>query len=780
VAALVVLVGGFGVGFLVGGRLVQLDRVVVSRFEGQRFRVPSRVLSAPTVLYPGLDIERIGLRNLLDRLGYRSEVRRGRLDLGRLAIGHQAWAKGGARVHLRGFDHPTRPERPRDVLLRLDGKVVREIRELPEGRPLGAVLLEPEPVGSYYGPDREQRDLVQLADVPQHLVDAILAVEDQRFQSHHGVDVRRIVGAAIANLKAGSIRQGGSTLTQQLAKNFFLSHDRTLRRKLDEAAMAMIMEARYAKDEILEAYLNEIYLGQRGATAVHGVGEAARYYFGKPVRHLRAAESALLAAIIQSPNATSPFRHEEKAKERRNLVLALMHDQGRLDAASYREAREDPLVLAARTQEMRGARYFLDALRRQLPEVYGSDTLTSEGLRIYSTLDFRLQQAATDALVSGLEDLEKRHPRLRRDDPARRLQGCLIALRPQTGEILALVGGRSYGVSQFDRCTQARRPAGSAFKPFVYVAALEPRAGGPRITLASVLDDSPLRVDLPTGPWEPENFDHKFHGMVSVREAMERSLNVATARLAQDVGMGRVADTARRLGVESPLPAVPSLALGAADVSPLEMARAYATLAGGGVRPEIRTFEDLVDANGNTVARRNIGFRRVIDGGTAWLTVSLLEGVVERGTAYGVRRSGLEGPVAGKTGTSDDERDAWFVGFTPELVVAVWVGFDEPQSLGISSSRVAVPIWTRFVVEATGGSVRGSFLPPPEIRELDIEPDTGALALPGCPVARREYFLAGTEPTHTCPPGRNPGFELEREADRLRDAFMKWLDDVMN
>ncbi|MBW2371511.1 MAG: PBP1A family penicillin-binding protein [Deltaproteobacteria bacterium] len=779
-AALVVLVGGFGVGFLVGGRLVQLDRVVVGRFEGQRFRVPSRVLSAPTILYPGVDIERIGLRNLLDRLGYRSEVQRGRLDLGRLAIGHQAWAKGGARVHLRGFDHPTRPERPRDVLLRLDGKVVREIRELPEGRPLGAVLLEPEPVGSYYGPDREQRDLVQLADVPQHLVDAILAVEDQRFQSHHGVDVRRIVGAAIANVKAGSIRQGGSTLTQQLAKNFFLSHDRTLRRKLDEAAMAMIMEARYAKDEILEAYLNEIYLGQRGATAVHGVGEAARYYFGKPVRHLRAAESALLAAIIQSPNATSPFRHEEKAVERRNLVLALMHDQGRLDAASYREAREDPLVLAARTQEIRGARYFLDALRRQLPEVYGPDTLTSEGLRIYSTLDFRLQQAATDALVSGLEDLEKRHPRLRRDDPARRLQGCLIALRPQTGEILALVGGRSYGVSQFDRCTQARRPAGSAFKPFVYVAALEPRAGGPHITLASVLDDSPLRVDLPTGPWEPENFDHKFHGMVSVREAMERSLNVATARLAQDVGIGRVADTARRLGVESPLPAVPSLALGAADVSPLEMARAYATLAGGGVRPEIRTFEDLVDANGNTVARRDIGFRRVIDGGTAWLTVSLLEGVVERGTAYGVRRSGLQGPVAGKTGTSDDERDAWFVGFTPELVVAVWVGFDEPQSLGISSSRVAVPIWTRFVVEATGGSVRGSFLPPPEIRELDIEPDTGALALSGCPVARREYFLIGTEPTHTCPPGRDSGFELEREADRLRDAFMKWLDDVMN
>ncbi len=772
---------GFATGFLVGRELVRLDRIVVTRFEGRRFWVPSRVLSAPTILYPGLDARRIELRSVLERLGYRNEAPSPRLATRPVPVGSQIWGNDQARVHLRGFDHPTRPERPRDIVIRLDGSSIREIRDVPSGRILGAVLLEPEPVGSYYGPNREQRDLVRLADVPQHLVDAVASVEDQRFQSHHGVDIQRIVGAAIANVRAGGIREGGSTLTQQLAKNFFLTPDRTLARKLEEAAMALLIEARYAKDEILESYLNEIYLGQRGATAVHGVGEASRFYFGKPVRHLTPGESALLAGIIQSPNRISPFRHPEQALERRNLVLRLMLDQGRIDAVTYRAGLDEPVRLAARTAEARGARYFLDALRRQLPEVYDTDTLTSEGLRIYSTLDSRLQRAAVDALSQGIEELEKRNPRLVREDPARSLQGCIVALRPQTGEVLALVGGRAYGVSQFDRCTQARRPAGSAFKPFVYAAALEPRSG-PAITLATTLDDSPLRVDLPTGPWEPANFDHKFHGPVSVREAIERSLNVATARLGQQVGTPRMADMARRLGVESRLPNVASLALGVADVSPLEMARAYATLANGGVRPEIRTFEDLVDGGGNTVARRDIEFRRVLDSGTAFLVTSLLEGVVEHGTAYGVRRAGVEGPVAGKTGTSDDERDAWFVGYTPELVVVVWIGFDDPQSMGMASSRVAVPIWARFVAAATGGRVRGSFDRPPDVVELAIEPSTGAVARAGCPASRNEYFLAGTEPTHTCPAGwvdPNPTFDVEREVDKLRDAFKRWLNDVL-
>jgi len=772
----------FAAGFLAGGHLVRLDRIVTARFEGRRFQVPSRVLSAPTILYPGLDWQRVGLRERLKRLGYREEEPARSFESMQLSPGQQAWTERAVRVHLRGFAHPSRPEPPRDILLRLDGSRIEEIHEVGSGRALGAVLLEPELVGSYYGPHREQRDLVRLPEVPRHLVDAVLAVEDQRFASHHGIDLRRVAGAALANLRAGAIRQGGSTLTQQLAKNFFLTPERTLERKLEEAAMALIIEARYGKDDILESYLNEIYLGQRGSTAVHGVGEAAALYFGKPARHLTSAESALIAAIIQSPNGTSPFRDPERAVERRNLVLDLMHEQGRLDAATYRQARDEPLRLSPRSEEARLARYFLDVLRHQLPRAYDVTTLTSVGLRIYSTLDLRMQRIAVEALTRGLEGLESHYPPLRRDDSARQLQGCLVALRPQTGEILALVGGRSYGASQFDRCTQARRPAGSAFKPFVYAAALEASGGGPTITLASQLDDGPLRLDLPTGPWRPENFDRKFHGIVSVREAVERSLNVATARLAQDVGIEKVAGMARRLGIESPLPPVPSLALGVAEVSPLELARAYATLANGGVRPEIRAFEDLVDSQGNTVARRDIEFRRTLDGGTAYLVTSLLEGVVERGTGFAVRRAGLEGPIAGKTGTSDDERDAWFVGFTPELVVVVWVGFDDPQSLGLTAGRAAVPIWTDFVQQVTGGRIRGAFLPPGDVVALEIEPVSGALARPGCPSQRAEYFLVGTEPTRTCPSDwaePEPTWRRGRETESLRDALLRWLDEVL-
>lgn len=775
------ILGGFGFGRM----LRELDRTVAARFEGRLFRVPSRVLSAPTILYPGLDWKRIGLRGTLQRLGYR--------EIGRdadIPVGHYRWSARGVRLHRRAFEHPSRAEPARLVKIRFAGSTIEELRDARSGRELGALFLEPELVGAYYGPDHEQRDLVHVGDVPQHLIDAVLAVEDQRFLEHPGVDVRRIVGALVANLRAGGITQGGSTLTQQLVKNFFLTPARSYSRKAQEALMALLLEARYDKQAILEAYLNEIYLGQRGSTAIHGVGEGSRLYFGKSVRHLELHESALIAAIIQSPNGLSPHRQVEAATRRRNLVLRLMLDQGRIDGSAYQLASSRPLEVAAVTPEPREARFFLDALRRQLPEFYGAETLTTEGLEIYSSLDLRLQRAATRAVREGLAALEKEHPALTKGPG--RLQACLVALRPQTGEVLALVGGRSYAESQFDRCTQARRPAGSVFKPFVYVAALEPAGGSPHITLASRLSDAPLRVETVSGPWEPRNFDRKFHGTVPVRTALERSYNVAAARLGQEVGIARIAEVAHRLGIESFLPLVPSLAIGAADVSPLEMARAYATLANRGVRPEIRTFEDVVDPRGGTVERQEIRFERVLDAGTAFLVTSLMQGVVDRGTARALRRAGINGPVAGKTGTSDDERDAWFVGFTPELVVAVWVGFDKPRSMGLASSKVALPIWARFVREVTGGTIRGRFVPPGDVTQVDIDPRTGALALNGCPERQPEYFLRGTEPTRTCPEWARVPRELDRTpargTDPARDRrdrspraviqrlFKRWLD----
>src|SRR5512145_366056 len=569
----VLLAAGFLGGFATARMVVHLDGVVRERFEGRLFRVPSRVLSAPTILYPGLDWKQVDLLGTLQRLGYRESGDRKKLGLGRY------FHRGAElRIHRRAFEHPTRAEPSRVLVVSLERSLIVELRDAENGRELGAAFLEPELVGAYYGPDHEQRELVRVGDVPRHLIDAILAVEDQRFNEHRGVDVRRIAGAFLANLRAGGIRQGGSTLTQQLVKNFFLTPERSLQRKLQEAVMALIVESRYEKDAILEAYLNEIYLGQRGSTAVHGVGEAAHFYFGKGVRDLTLPESALIAAIIKSPNGLSPHSDPERAQKRRDLVLELMREQGRIDDAALAAALAEPLRVAKVTPEPREARYFLDALQRQLPEFYGSETLTTEGLQIYSTLDLRLQRAAARSLAEELARLEKGYPKLAPKGEVR-LEACLVALRPQTGEVLALVGGRDYAKSQFDRCTQARRPAGSVFKPFVYAAALEPASGGPQATLAAWVDDTPLEISTPAGLWRPKNFDREYHGRVPLREALEKSYNVATARLGQQVGIPRVADMAQRLGIESPLSTVPSLAIGAADITPLELARAYATLA---------------------------------------------------------------------------------------------------------------------------------------------------------------------------------------------------------
>ena len=722
---------------------------MVSRFEGKRFDVPSKVYSAPQVVYPGTNWQRVDLAGWLVRSGYREQPEGGALREARYV-----WSPGQLRIHFRAFDHPLRPEPARELEFRLSGGEITSILETRSGNPVDVVVLEPEPVSAFLGRDREQRDLVRLDELPAHLVAAVYAVEDKRFEQHHGIDLRRVVGALMANLRAGQIEQGASTLTQQLVKNFFLTPDRTFERKLREAVMALLIEARYSKPEILQAYLNEIYLGQRGPIQVHGVGEAARLYFGKSATNLTASESALIAAIIQSPNGMSPFRRPEKALARRNMVLELMFEQERINWEVYEEARQDPLRVAAVSADAGDVRYFLDALSQQLPSVYDEAVLSTDGLRIYSTLEPRVQRAAVKALRRGLERIEARSAA--RGRVVEGLQGCLIAMRPQTGEILALVGGRNYGGSQWNRCIQARRPMGSIFKPFVYVAALDP-AYGPLLTLTDTLEDAPLEIPTPESeePWRPQNYDHKFRGTVKVREALERSLNVPAVRLAQRVGISRVAETARRLGLTSHLPEVPSLALGTAEVAPLEVAVAYSTLANGGRKPTPRTFVDLVETDGVVREVRPLeGAERVLDPAVAYLAVSLLEGVVDRGTAARVRRAGMLGPIAGKTGTTDDEHDLWFVGFTPELVSVVWVGFDDPAPVGLPSSAGALPIWTDFMTAVLGKRVRGLFPRPSSVEVVSVDPQTGARALSDCPRSESEIFIRGTAPIKTCPASR--------------------------
>ena len=750
---LVVVLLAFIAGVWAAGWLLELDRVVVSRFEGRRFSVPSRVYAAPKIIFPGADWQRLDLPGWLARMGYREQK-----EAGPLAIGSYRWLPGRLRVHLRGFEHPQLPEDDRKVEFRLEQGRVRDMRDH-QGKPVPVVALEPEPISSFYGDDREQRDLVRMDEVPDHLVAAIYSIEDRRFEKHHGIDPRRIVGALLANVRAGGVSQGGSTLTQQLVKNFFLTPERTYRRKITEAVMAIMVEARYSKPQILEAYLNEIYMGRRGSTAIHGVGEAARFFFGKRVADLAVDESAVLAAVIQSPNALSPHRHPERAKKRRDLVIALMAAQNRITQETADRARDREISIAQVALEQSQDRYFLDTLAKQLPEVYDPELLAVEGLRIYSTLDTTLQRAAVKHLAEGLEELEGRMPGAKTGDGKAPLQGCLLAMRPQTGEILAMVGGRNYSKSQFNRCTMARRQAGSVFKPIVYSAALSPDSG-PAVTLASRVEDLPLRISTNDGFWEPANYDKQFRGPVTVREALERSLNVPAARVGQAVGIGKVVEMARRLGIESRLPPVPSLALGTAEISPLEIARVYATFANAGLRPTSRSFIGLLDEQGVGQEQWPLeGARRVLDPGTAYLTTSLLEGVVDRGTGAGIRARGLQGPIAGKTGTTDEEYDLWFAGFTPELVVVVWVGYDEPQKIGVPSSRGALPIWANFLADVSGERVRGGFAKPGSVERVDVDPETGARALLGCPARQAEFFIEGTAPLETCPrrAPRGPG-----------------------
>jgi penicillin-binding protein 1B len=541
---------------------------------------------------------------------------------------------------------------------------------------------------------------VRLHRVPAHLVDAVLVTEDRRFFDHAGIDSRRITGALAANLRAGRVVEGGSTLTQQLVKNLFLSPERSLERKLREAALALHLERSHGKGEILEAYLNEIYLGQRGAVAVHGVAAAARHYFRTDVGSLSPSESALLAGMIRGPSLYSPRRRPERALARRNRVLRRMLRAGRLAEADYRAALGAPLGVVAPRRERPGA-YFVDLVRGELEAQRGALALGRDGLRIVTTLDWRLQRAAEAAVRAGLAALERDHASLRRAGAP--LQAALVALDPGAGDVLALVGGRDHATSPFNRAAAARRQPGSLFKPVVALAAFARRGPGlPPLGLESPLLDRPLRVARPEGVWAPTNFDRRFRGRVSVREALEQSLNVPIARLGLRVGIPRVAETARRLGLESPSDPAPSILLGSFEVSLLEISGAYAVLAAEGTRSAARTRLLVLDGRGRSLevgaVERTLAFARP----DTRAVTSALRGAVEGGTGRRVRALGYRGPVAGKTGTTNGYRDAWFVGYTPDLVVGVWVGFDDGRSVGLPGAHAALPIFVEFLIRALG------------------------------------------------------------------------------
>ena len=687
--------------------LKQLEDTVVEKFEGRKWVFPSKIYADSYFLYAGGSLRVQDLSEKLRRLGY-IETQRIPKAKGEYRIDVK---KGVIEIYLHDFDSPTERLKGAPIRITLQRNVIAKIENMNDGQEQYFVELEPELITGLYERIWQERKVVKLAEVPPLMVKAILAMEDERFYHHYGVDPIGILRAMWVNLRSWSFRQGGSTLTQQLVKNFFLSDERTLSRKIPEAFMAVIAERKYSKNTILENYLNEIYLGQRGPQGIFGVWEAAQFYFSKPLTDLTVGETALLAGLIPAPNRMSPYKSAEAATKRRNVVLAKLLDDNIITRNQYATALKEKLPQRAMIKVTNEGPFFVDYLRRELEENYSNAILTKEGLRIFSSLDLQMQRMAERALVDGLKKLEAARPALKRKGDS--LEGAIVVLRPQTGEIKAMVGGRNYGKSQFNRVFQAKRQPGSVFKPFVYLAALmHGGKSGIAYTPDTVIDDSQFTWSYDGQEWQPHNYNNEYFGAVTVRKALERSLNSATSRLAQDVGIRAVRDIAHRLGIQSPLPAVPSLSLGAAEVTPLEVAVAYATLANNGQRNRPLAVKHVVDQNAKILERRDVRPERVLSPKLAYAMNQLLKGVLDRGTAVSARRLGFTRPAAGKTGTTNDYKDAWFVGYTPELLAVVWVGFDGPSKIGLSGAAAALPIWTEFMKNATASMPITDFVGP--------------------------------------------------------------------
>ncbi len=711
--------------------------VELARFEHADARRATFVYAAGQPLAPGVHIQRIGLAATLARLGY-SETRATPASPGRFRRSAGAW-----EIFLRDAEGVAGGAQ----LVRLDVGDDRITRITRDGRDIGGVTLEPEVLTSVTDRPGEDHRPVRLAETPRVLVDAVLAAEDHRFFMHGALDVRALLRASWSNLRAGKITQGGSTITQQLVKVRLLNPRRTLLRKVREAWLAVLVEWRYSKDQILEAYLNEIYLGQRGPIAVRGVGAAAREYFGKEIHQLTPGDAALLAATIRAPNSYSPAVNPERARDRRDTVLGRMRELGMIAPAEYERARREPVRVRPLTTPAQSAPYFVDHVRQELEQRFGAEVARHRGVRIITTLDLTLQRFAERAVARSLDRLESGVPRLRRSDAARRLQAVLIALDPDTGAIRALIGGRDYLASQFNRAALARRQPGSAFKPFVYLAALRAREGAPLLTPASRVDDLPITLEVGGRSWSPRNYEDRYAGRVSLRQALEQSLNAATVRVAQTVGLPEVVETARTLGFRSPLAPVPAMALGAFEVTPLELALAYLPLANGGVRlPALPGIRAVYDREDEVKPASPEEPAQVVSPAEAYLMTSLLKGVIASGTGTAARAFGLADGVAGKTGTTNDGRDAWFVGYTPRLLTLVWVGFDGGEPHGLSGAQAALPIWADFMKQALEAYPQPDFGVPPDIVFADIDATNGKRAGYSCPVVVREAFLAGTEP----------------------------------
>lgn len=735
VAALVTLAVGLVAGSLY---ILYLDQVIRERFAGVRWAVPSKVFAAPLELFPGKDMTAGALARELDRLGYRQVATPS-------SPGSYSESRRAVDLVSRAFQYWDGKEPSRRLFVRFDGSGIREIVEPGVSSSHALVRIDPMSIGSIHAARAEDRLLLRREEVPELLAKGIVLVEDRHFYSHWGVSIRGIARAMVANIKAGRVVQGGSTITQQLVRNFFLTLDQNLQRKIKEAIMAVLLELHYDKEEVLEAYINEIFLGQDGSRAIHGFGLAAGHYFNKPVAELNAAETALLISLAKGASYYNPRRHPERARERRNLVLRLFHDNGLIDEETYQRAVDS--ALGVEGDGHGGAvRYpaFVELVRRQLEADYRKEDLQSEGLRIFTTLDPHAQAQLEESIREGLGRIEQQ-----RGIEKGVLEAAAVITRAESGEVAALAGGREGRYRGFNRALDARRPIGSLAKPFVYHTAL---SRPERFHLYSLLEDKPLRLEMPNGTvWQPSNYQaDTVHGEVRLYEALARSYNLATAHLGLEVTPKAVAQTMKAAGLDQMPAALPSLALGAIDLTPMQVAQMYTTLASGGFRYPTTSIREVTDAEGEPLTRYGMRVERGLPEAQTYLTNWALEQVTIFGTGSGVYQwIDPTKRVAGKTGTTNGYRDAWFAGFGGDRVGVFWVGRDDNEPTGLTGASGALPLWA-----ATMASLNiQSFEPfvPSGIEQVQIDRETGLRAGEGCQQVLSLPFIEGSAPEREAP-----------------------------
>jgi penicillin-binding protein 1B len=721
---------------------VQYAKVIDQKLRGGPFTATSKIFAAPEIIAVGDPGTPTEIAASLRRAGY-SESRNNpvgsynvHLDSVEIFPGPESYFKQEPGVVHFAKDHITR------------------IVALGDNTDRPQFSLEPELLTNVYDKNREKQRIVHYSDIPPVLIHAILSVEDKRFFSHAGFDPLRIIRSVMVDVKEGRNAQGGSTLTMQLAKSLFLTQERTWKRKLPEIMITLQLEQRLTKQEILELYVNQIDLGRRGSFEIRGFGEAARAYFGKDLHSLSLEQTATLAGMLNNPSIYNPFRHADRALERRNLVLALMRTNLYITDREYAVAIDKPISVATPEAESSEAPYYVDMVNDELTQRFEDYDFKGQSDRIYTALDLNLQRAAAQAIKIGMQNVDdqiKKQRRFKGMTPP--LPQCaLIAMDPHTGQILALVGGRNYGASQLNHVLAKRQP-GSIFKPFVYAAAMNTAiTGGTRtLTPATTVVDEPTTFWYDGKPYEPSNFGQKFYGVVTLRQALAHSMNIATIKVAEMVGYGAVVSLAHKAGINSDTHATPSVALGSYDATPMEMAGSYTLFANGGVYIKPSFLDKVTEPNGTAIYEHKAETKQVLDPRVNYLMVSMMEEVLRSGTGAGVHALGFNLPAAGKTGTS---HDGWFAGFTSNLLCIVWVGFDDYKQLDLEGARSALPIWAEFMRRAAEFRAYRDvkyFQPPSGVVSIQIDPESGMPATAQCPKKINEFFISGTEPVGSCP-----------------------------